>query len=149
MRLELGRQSDYAIRAAVALARHHTTGDRRKARQLAEEMDIPATNVSHVLADLVRADLVVSTAGPTGGYRLAHPPDQVSLLSVIRAAGDDPVSQVCVLRGGPCRSEDACGIHVFWFEAQQAMLVKLDRTTIADVLAAEAQGPATPTPTPA
>jgi Rrf2 family transcriptional regulator, iron-sulfur cluster assembly transcription factor len=137
MRLELGRQSDYAIRAAVALARHHATGARRKARQLAEEMDIPATNVSHVLADLVHAGLVVSTAGRTGGYVLARPPDQVSLLAIIRAASDDPASQVCVLRGGPCREEDCCEVHVLWFEAQQAMLCKLDTTTLADVLTAD------------
>jgi Rrf2 family transcriptional regulator, iron-sulfur cluster assembly transcription factor len=137
MRLELGRQSDYAIRAAVALGRHHATGVRRKARQIAEEMDIPATNVPHVLADLVRAGLVLSTAGRAGGYLLARPPDQISLLAVLRAAGDDPTSQVCVLRGGPCRWEDHCGFHVFWFEAQQAMLCKLGGTTLADVLTAE------------
>jgi Rrf2 family transcriptional regulator, iron-sulfur cluster assembly transcription factor len=137
MRLELGRQSDYTIRAAVALARHHATGVRRKARQIAEEMDIPATNVAHVLADLVRAGLAVSTAGRTGGYLLARPPEQVSLLAVIRAAGDDPTSQVCVLRGGPCRLDDSCGVHVFWFEAQQAMLGKLDGTTLADILTAD------------
>jgi Rrf2 family transcriptional regulator, iron-sulfur cluster assembly transcription factor len=142
MRLELGRQSDYAIRATLALARHHATGDRRKARQIADEMDIPATNVSHVLADLVHAGLVVSTAGRRGGYVLAHPPDQVSLLAIIRAAGDDPASQVCVLRGGPCLEDDRCEIHVLWFEAQQAMLCKLDRTTLADVLTADpAPGP--------
>jgi Rrf2 family transcriptional regulator, iron-sulfur cluster assembly transcription factor len=137
MRLELGRQSDYAIRAAVALGRHHAAGVRRKAREIAEEMDIPATNVSHVLADLVRAGLAVSTAGRSGGYRLARPPDQVSLLAIIRAAGDDPTSQVCVLRGGPCRLEDACGVHVFWFQAQQAMLGRLGETTVADILTAD------------
>lgn len=137
MRLELGRQTDYAIRAAVDLARHHATGLRRKAREIAEEMDIPATNVAHVLADLVRAGLALSTAGPAGGYLLADAPDQVSLLAVIRAAGDDPASEVCVLRGGPCRQDECCGFHLVWLEAQQAMLCKLADTTLADVLEAE------------
>jgi Rrf2 family transcriptional regulator, iron-sulfur cluster assembly transcription factor len=134
MRLELGRRSDYGIRAAIDLARHHATGERRKARQIAGEMDIPATFVPQVLADLVRAGLAVSTAGPAGGYRLALPPDEVSLLAVIRAVEDDPTSRVCVLRGGPCRWDDCCAVHVLWFEAQQAMLCKLDGSTLADVV---------------
>jgi Rrf2 family nitric oxide-sensitive transcriptional repressor len=90
-----------------------------------------------VLADLVRGGLVVSAAGRTGGYLLAAPPDEVDLLAIIRAAGDDPVTGICVLRGGPCRVDDGCGVHVFWFEAQQALLGKLEETTLADVLAAD------------
>jgi Rrf2 family protein len=134
MRMELGRQSDYAIRAAVDLARHHAAGGRRKAREIADEMGIPATYVPHVLADLVRAGLAVSHAGPTGGYQLALPPEQVSLLAVIRAADEDPTSGVCVLRGGPCRWEDSCAVHEFWFDAQRAMLGRLDGASLADVI---------------
>jgi Rrf2 family transcriptional regulator, iron-sulfur cluster assembly transcription factor len=138
MRLELGRRADYGIRAAIDLARHHASGERRKARQIADVMDIPATYVPQVLADLVRAGLAQSTAGRAGGYRLAVPPDQISLLAVIRAVEDDPTSKVCVLRGGPCRWDDCCAVHVLWLEAQQAMLCKLDGSTLADVVAADA-----------
>jgi Rrf2 family transcriptional regulator, iron-sulfur cluster assembly transcription factor len=133
MRLELGRKSDYAVRAAIDLARHHEAGVRRKARQIADDMDIPANYVPQVLADLVRAGIAVSTAGPSGGYVLARPPGEISLLAVIRAVDDDPTSRVCVLRGGPCRWDDSCAVHVLWFEAQQAMLGKLDQATLAEV----------------
>jgi Rrf2 family transcriptional regulator, iron-sulfur cluster assembly transcription factor len=150
VRLELGRRSDYGIRAAIDLARHHESGVRRKAREIAEEMDVPATYVPQVLADLVRAGIALSTAGPSGGYLLALPPAEVSLLAVIRAVDDDPTSQVCVLRGGPCRWDDSCAVHVLWSEAQQAMLERLDRATLADVVehdaAIEAGTLAAPTP---
>ena len=147
MRLELGRHSDYAIRAAIDLARHHAAGSRRKAREIADEMDVPATYVPQILADLVRAGIAVSTAGPAGGYLLARPPGEVSLLEVIRAADDDPASKVCVLRGGPCRWDGACAVHTFWFDAQQAMLGKLEQTTLADVVAADtALEPGSPAP---
>ena len=137
MRLELGRRADYGIRAAIDLARHHEDGVRRKARQIAEEMDVPATFVPQVLADLVRADLAVSLAGPSGGYLLACPPEEISILAVIRAVDDDPSSRVCVLRGGPCRWDDSCAVHELWADAQQAMLRRLDEATLADVVAAD------------
>jgi Rrf2 family protein len=134
MRLELGRRADYGIRAMTDLARHHDAGVRRKAREIADEMAIPATYVSQVLAELVRGDLAVSTAGRWGGYELARPPGEISLLAVIRAVDDEPGSTVCVLRGGPCRWEGRCAVHVPWFEAQQAMLERLERATFEDII---------------
>ncbi len=134
MRLELGRRADYGIRATIDLARHHQAGERRKARQIAEEMAIPASFVAQVLADLVRAGLVVSTAGPAGGYELASAPHDISLLDVVEAVNGEPGSTVCVLRGGPCRWDDFCAVHVPWFRAQRAMIEELGRTTFAEVI---------------
>jgi Rrf2 family transcriptional regulator, iron-sulfur cluster assembly transcription factor len=138
MRLEMGRRADYGIRAAIDLARHHPTGNRRKARQIADDMDVPHNYVHHVLADLVHAGIAVSVAGPSGGYQLAVPPDQVTMLAVIRAVDDDPSAKVCVMRGGPCDSEDSCAVHLLWADAQQAMLARLDGSTLADVVVADA-----------
>lgn len=134
MRLELGRRADYAVRATIDLARHHETGKRRKAREIAEEMAIPATYVAQILAELVRDGLVTSMAGPSGGYSLARPPNQISLLAVVRAVDGELSSGRCVLRGGPCRWEDVCAVHEPWFRAQQAMLDQLERTTLARVI---------------
>jgi Rrf2 family protein len=138
MRLELGRRADYGIRAMTDLARHYDAGQRRKAREIADEMAIPPTYVSQVLAELVRGGLAVSTAGRRGGYELARPPGTISLLAVIRAVDDEPGSTVCVLRGGPCRWEDRCAVHVPWFEAQQAMLQRLERATFAEIIELDA-----------
>jgi Rrf2 family protein len=138
VRLELGRRADYGIRAMTDLARHHGAGVRRKAREIADEMAIPPTYVGQVLAELVRGGLAVSTAGRWGGYELARPPEEISLLAVIRAVDDEPGSTVCVLRGGPCRWEDRCAVHVPWFEAQQAMLERLEEATLAEVIELDA-----------
>ena len=138
MRLELGRRADYGIRATIDLARHHHEGVRRKARQIADEMEIPPTFVAQVLADLVRAGFVTSTAGPSGGYTLSRPPAEITLLAVVRAVNGEPGSSVCVLRGGPCRWDDFCAVHVPWYRAQQAMIEQLEATTFAEVVAIDA-----------
>lgn len=134
MRLELGRRADYAIRAAVDLARHDAGDERRKAREIADDMDIPVSYVPQILAELVRADLVTSVAGRDGGYRLSRPVDQISLLEVIRAVDGDLRSTLCVLRSGPCRWEGVCAVHVPWARAQQAMLAQLADTTVAELV---------------
>jgi Rrf2 family protein len=139
MRLELGRRADYAIRAVVDLAGHHDAGVRRKARDIAEEMGIPGSYLPQILAALVRAGVVASVAGPAGGYALARAPETVSLLDVVRAVEGDVASTSCVLRGGPCRWEDHCAVHVPWARAQLALLASLDATSRRDLVTIDAR----------
>lgn len=134
MRLELGRRADYAIRATLDLAHHAPTGDRRKARAIADEMSIPATYVPQIMAELVRAGIVRSVAGPDGGYVLAVAPEEITLLQILRAVDGAIASTACVLRGGPCRWEEACAVHDPWMQAQDALLGSLDATTFADLV---------------
>lgn len=133
MELSLGRRADYALRAVLDLARHGD--DRRKSREIGDEMGVPMTYLPQIMAELVRSGLVDSVAGPHGGYVLARPAADISLLEVIEAAEGDPASTECVLRGGPCRWDGICAMHVPWSRAQQAMLDQLGATSLADVAA--------------
>jgi Rrf2 family transcriptional regulator, iron-sulfur cluster assembly transcription factor len=135
--LSLGKRADYTVRAMVDLARHHGDG-RRKTAEIAAEMDIPVSYLPQLLAELVRAGLVASVAGRKGGYVLARPPEEISLLEAIEVADGPMVALVCVLRGGPCRWDDACAIHDPWARAQQAFRSSLAGTTFAEVAAIDA-----------
>lgn len=138
MDLTLGRRADYAIRATLDLARHAGSEPRRKAREIGEEMGVPATYLPQILAQLANEGLVTSEAGPRGGYALARPPAAISLLDVVMAVEGDPASTVCVLRGGPCRWDDVCAVHVPWSRAQRALLDQLADVTFADVAGIDA-----------
>ncbi|GGI03499.1 hypothetical protein GCM10011354_04350 [Egicoccus halophilus] len=132
MKLTLGRRADYSVRAVLDLARHHGRG-RRTARAIAAEMAVPATYLPALLAELVRAELVVSVAGRSGGYELARAPETISLLEVIEAVDEDPPRE-CVLRGGPCRWQDACAVHEPLGEAREALRASLAGATFAELV---------------
>lgn len=135
--LSLGKRADYLVRAVLHLARHHGQG-RRKAADIAAEMDIPVTYLPQLLAALVRAGIADSMAGRRGGYELVRAPVEVSLLEVIEVADGPLVAAECVLRGGPCRWEEACAIHPPWARAQDAFRASLASTTFAEVAAIDA-----------
>jgi Rrf2 family iron-sulfur cluster assembly transcriptional regulator len=131
MRLELTRRGDYAVRAMLALARpdaRQLTG-----AALAEATAIPFGFVPQVMGDLVRAGLVANRRGRTGGYRLARPPAEVSLLDIVEAVEGDGRRRTCVLRGGPCRRDGACDVHDAFFRAQEAVFGTLAGVSLADV----------------
>jgi Rrf2 family protein len=133
MQVALGRKGDYSVRAMLEVARHHGEG-RRKAREIATVMDIPARYATQILADLVRQDLLMAVAGPDGGYSLARPPGEITLLDVVDATEGPTTLDTCVLRGGPCDWTEACPIHATWWKAQQAFVDVLAGVTLADLV---------------
>jgi Rrf2 family protein len=134
MRLELTRRGDYAVRAAIALARNDGSG-LMSTRRIAAEMAIPPRFLPQVMADLVRAGVVLAHTGRAGGYRLARPSAEISLLAVIRAAERDTRTRSCILRGGPCDPAGHCDVHEAFIGARDAMLESLAGTSLATIVA--------------
>jgi Rrf2 family protein len=138
MNLTLSRRGDYVVRAAIFLA---AAWDGRgmycKIRQVAEAMDLPRSYTPQILGVLAKAGLAEAKAGRVGGYRLARPPQKISLLEVIEAAEGYLVSERCPLRGGPCHWDDVCALHPTWVKASEAIRTTLSRTTLSQVAAVD------------
>ena len=132
MRIELTRRGDYAVRASLALVMLDD-GRPVSARRIAERMSIPPGFLAHVLADLVRAGIVIGTTGRSGGYRLAAGVRDIDLLRIVDAVEDHGELPRCVLRGGPCRIEGICAVHVAFEGATAAMRRELAATNLADL----------------
>jgi len=97
-------------------------------------MSIPERFLPRVMADLVKAGLVVGHRGRTGGYRLARPAMTISLLDIIGAAEPAPDDRTCILRGGPCGLDGRCAVHDAFSGARDAMLQRLGDTALSEVV---------------
>lgn len=126
------KRGDYAVRAALGLV---ALDDGRpvSARRVAERMNIPPRFLAHVLTDLVRAGLVIGTAGRAGGYRLAAPAEEIDLLRIVDAVEDDGEAPRCVIRGGSCSATGTCAVHVAFAAATAAMRDELKAANLADL----------------
>jgi Rrf2 family protein len=133
MDLTLKRRGDYAVRAAIALAREADSGRAVKNREIASEMGLPFRYTPQILRLLARAGLAEARAGRGGGYRLTRRPKDISLLEVVEAAEGPLAPERCTLRGGPCRWDDMCAVHPSWEAATEALRASLGAVTLADV----------------
>jgi Rrf2 family iron-sulfur cluster assembly transcriptional regulator len=132
VRLKLTKRGDYAIRAMLGLARAGK-GQRLSAHRIAEEQGIPRHILPRIMSDLVRAGLVVSSAGRSGGYELTLERSTISILAVIEAIEGDGRRTTCILRGGPCGRDGVCDVHSVFFAAQEALLSTLADTTLEEL----------------
>jgi len=81
--VRLPAKTDYALRAVISLAR--AGEDCRSSQVIADEQQIPQGFLEHILTDLRRAGLVSSQRGGRGGYRLAVPPQDLTVAAVVNA----------------------------------------------------------------
>ena len=79
--LALTKKTGYGLIAMVHLA-SLPEGELASARRIAERFGVPKSLLMNVLKRLAATGYVQSVRGSRGGYRLAKPPDEISLVDV-------------------------------------------------------------------
>ena len=87
--MKLSAKTEYACLAMLQMAREYENAEPQQIRRIAEEQGIPARFLVQILLQLKGASLVASTRGAAGGYRLARPPQEISLADVIEVIDGD------------------------------------------------------------
>lgn len=117
-------------------------GESASAAQLAEYYDVPAAYLAKQLQALVRAGVLAATTGPRGGFRLARPADEITILDLVEAVDGARSPYRCreirqqgrgALRPEDCR--DTCVLAATMEQAHQAFRDSLAAVTLASVLA--------------
>ena len=73
----------------LELAIQHNSGQLVQVRRIAETAGIPSRFLVQILLQLKAAGLVTSTRGVSGGYRLAKPPEEITLNQVMNVIDGD------------------------------------------------------------
>src|SRR5215510_1728313 len=79
----ISRRTDYATRAVLVLALRHGGGP-VKITDIAQLTDTPVSVLEQIMPQLRSAGVVRSERGPSGGFRLNHPPAEVTLGRIVR-----------------------------------------------------------------
>lgn len=131
--IPISRSSEYAIRALTYLALQEDRERFYLARDMAEELSIPAPFLGKVLQPLVARGLLASQRGRKGGFRLIQEPTEVSLFEIVDAEEHLGRPRVCFLGQAECTDERACPMHEYWKHSHTHFLEQLAGTTLADL----------------
>jgi FeS assembly SUF system regulator len=104
------------------------------AADVSEATGIALPTVSKLLKSLARAEIVTSTRGASGGYKLARGPHEISAADVIDAL-EGPVSITeCSAIDSHCDYESTCSVGNAWQRVNIAIRHALDEVTLVDLL---------------
>ncbi|MEV0663114.1 RrF2 family transcriptional regulator [Actinomadura luteofluorescens] len=139
--MKLPVSTEWVLHCATTLAQLDP-GVSASTAQLAQYYDLPAPYLAKQLKALVKAGLLAATAGPRGGFRLARPGSEITLLQIVEAVDGTSAPYECreirrqgrgALPAADCR--DACVLAAKMADAHQAWRDSLSGVTLADVLA--------------
>jgi Rrf2 family protein len=127
--MRVSAKSDYALRALIELA-GRAGGTPVSAEELGRLQEIPHGFLQAILADLRRADVVMSQRGQSGGWRMARDASTITVADVIRAV-DGPLVSVYGLRPEAVSYNGSAEVlqHV-WIAARSSLREVFEQVTI-------------------
>lgn len=130
--IRITKQADYGIILLLRLARD--PGTVRSANDLAEATALPAPMAGKILKSLAREGLLSSKRGAQGGYRLARPPEAISVADIVSAL-DGPIAVTdCLDEACGCERRPDCPTHGHWRWINGAIQSALDSVSLAAML---------------
>lgn len=127
------RNTDYALRAMVNLARNYDM-DPVSTRTISEQEDISYQLACKLMQKLHAKKLVESCMGPKGGFRLGREPSEINLLQVIEVIQGPLSFNRCLLAKNACDRQNKCPVNDKLSELQQYVDTFLSQISMEELL---------------
>lgn len=126
--LQINRQTDYAVRVVLALAKR-PLGTRLTSGNIQREMLIPKAFMSRIVAQLVANGLVQAFAGRDGGLELPRPASEITLKDVIEVFEGPILLSECLQSEENCPFRNNCPVRDKWGRIQAVILREMASIT--------------------
>ncbi|MCP5096612.1 MAG: Rrf2 family transcriptional regulator [Chloroflexi bacterium] len=103
---------------------------RLSSRELSLKTGVPKAFLHKITADLVKANLLLTFAGPSGGIMLQKPLVEINMLQILEAVEGPICLNICVLNPDECNRQAICPAHDFWNLLQDDLVTKLRGMTL-------------------
>ena len=132
--LSLARKTDYAILALCHLAGLEG-GQVSNVREIASQYDIPVELLAKSMQSLARGGLVISHAGPAGGYTLGRDSTEISVADVVLALEGPLRIAGCFDEDGsnPCSAFEKCTLRDPIMRLQHRLFELLNGISLAEM----------------
>ena len=126
------RPCEYALRALTHISLNLDM-ELIRAQEIAEAENLPAPFLAKLLQQLARSGVLVSVKGPKGGFGLARPPQEISLMEVVSAVDGEEGFKRCAVGLAECTDETPCPLHDTWKPFRLQILDYMSGRSLADL----------------
>ena len=124
----------YALQVMIDLAQHPDEGF-VSLKTVAERQGISMKYLEMIVSSLKKEELLESTRGKEGGYRLSRSPAEYSVGEILRCLEDNLAPVACIKDGDvQCDKAAACVTLPMWKELDEITNAYLDTVTLEDLL---------------
>lgn len=120
----LSTRGEYALRAVIDLKnnRHFAVV---RVEDVSKRQNIPIAYLESIFHKLKKADIVASLKGPGGGYNLKKDPEDLTVLEIVRAVGDNPFGRP---KSSKARTKESSSVIKFFRRTELSIRAQMKRT---------------------
>jgi len=122
----------YGLRAVVQLAKNESENP-IPIRQIAQAEDLSAEFLEQIFFRLKKAEIITSTRGASGGFRLSRTPEEITILEILDAVGEDINLSPCE-SARDCERIAGCTTSGLWSEATRLIRDYFEKVTLRDIM---------------
>ncbi len=139
--IRINRQTDYAIRVILSLAKRGQD-ELVSTSKIRKEMLIPPALAQRIVASLARGGFILTFPGRDGGLKLARPAREINLRQIVELIEGKFFISDCLVDTGECPFDNKCPVRHRWARLQSMMMRELEQITFDDLTqeALSAQG---------
>ena len=127
----------YALRVMLDLAQHPEDGY-ISLKTVADRQGISMKYLESIVCSLKKAELVESSRGKEGGYKLSRAPDGYTVGEILRCIEDNLAPVACIKAGSVnCEHAAACMTVPMWKELDELTNAYLESVSLDDLLTGE------------
>ena len=133
--MKLTNRGRYAVMAMADLAKHNVNQP-INLTEISLRQGISLSFLEQIFLKLKKNNLVKSTRGPTGGYLLSKPPEEIKLSNIIKAVDEKVKTVGCKKESkkGCTGKSIKCITHNLWDDLESHINSFFEKNTLKDVI---------------
>ena len=131
--MKISTKGRYALRIMVDLAQQHSN-EFIPLRDVSERQDISEKYAEMIVGLLSKTGFVFSSRGKGGGYKLARPPETITVAAILKAVEGSLAPVACLdILNNVCPRAGNCVTLPMWRELERRIDEYLESVTVADL----------------
>ncbi|MCJ7788977.1 MAG: Rrf2 family transcriptional regulator [Candidatus Atribacteria bacterium] len=134
--MRLSTRARYGTRLMLELALNFNQGT-VFLKDIAQKEEISEKYLSHLVISLKASGLISSSRGAHGGYRLAKPPSQITLMEIVQILEGNLSLVECVKNPSICSRVSKCVTRDIWGKLDEKISDVLSSVTLEDLVSSQ------------
>ena len=110
--MKMSSKARYGLYVAVELAKNYNSGEVVNVTALSQSTGVTEKYLEQIIALMKKANIVSSSRGAMGGYKLTDTPDNITVGQILRAVEDNLEIVDCL--HGSCANRGKCVARNLW-----------------------------------
>ena len=131
--MKISTKGRYALTIMLSIAKGYDKDEYISLNKIAEDEQISVKYLEKIMTSLKKNNLVKSTTGKDGGYKLNKKPEEYKIGEIIRAA-EENLDVVKCINKPDCPKKTTCKTYTLWEGLNNEINDYLDSKTLKDYL---------------